>query len=341
MHKDSPMSDFVSLGQAAQRVVDRLRTGRPGIMSFPITNEDEWKSWRRDDVTASVAGALFGVHQHTTPYELFYIKRGDIPDPEETPAMERGKLLEPVAAYLLRKERPHWKIWAPKTYFRDPTKQIGCTPDLFAIDPEREGFGNIQVKSVEPSIFRKTWINGDDEIEPPLWIAIQCLIEKELPGAAWTAVAPMRVGHGIDIDLIEIPESPGLMQRLEGEVSNFWRNFRQNIVPEPDAGRDGELLSRLYKPNGLCVDLSRDNRIAELIADRDRLTAEKKTGDVAAEEIKKINAELLKKLAGASSGQLADGRIVTAKHVKRSGYTVGDSEYTLVTVKSPSKRGKK
>ena len=76
--------------------------------------------------------------------------------------------------------------------------EIGSgTPDLFVECPER-GRGIVQIKSVEGSIFRKKWRDPEtNEIAPPLWIAVQGIVEAHLDGAQWAAVAPLVVGFGM------------------------------------------------------------------------------------------------------------------------------------------------
>ena len=67
-----------------------------GIELHDASNRTVWLERRKQDITASVAGALFGVHEYTTCFELWALKSGRLNrDPEETPQMRRGRLLEP------------------------------------------------------------------------------------------------------------------------------------------------------------------------------------------------------------------------------------------------------
>ncbi|MEW5421918.1 hypothetical protein HNS03_08355 [Amorphus sp. 3PC139-8] len=122
-----------------------------------------WIKVGEADVTASVVGALLGCHEYTTPYKLWALKSGLIvEDPEETEAMKRGRLLEPVAVELLRQRHPEWDITHntnPGTYYRDPAARLGATPDVITHDPAR-GPGLVQIKNVEQSVFRRKWLGG-------------------------------------------------------------------------------------------------------------------------------------------------------------------------------------
>ena len=128
----------------------RVAASALGRAWFPVTDRTAWLKMRERDVTASVAGALFGdgVHDFTTRYGLWALKSGRLrQDPGETDAMRRGRLLEPVAVQLMRELRPAWTIEPCATYFRDAGERIGATPDAFAVDPDRAGFGVLQIKS--------------------------------------------------------------------------------------------------------------------------------------------------------------------------------------------------
>jgi YqaJ-like viral recombinase domain len=323
--------DLVSPCDAACGMIDKLFPVRAGIERFPITDRETWKARRKQDNTASVAGALLGVHEYMTEYELWMLKAGRIDgDPEETPAMERGRLLEDVARKLVAERHPTWSVVSPAAYYRDPKTRLGATPDAFVHDPLRPGFGVAQIKSVEPSIFRRKWIDGDGVIAPPLWIAVQAIIECHLTGASWAIVVPMRVGHGLYIDEIDIPLRADLISRIEAETAAFWRSIEANQPPDPDAHRDAALIEQLYQPSGKMIDLSADNLAMELADAREACAAALKYDK---DRLAEIKSELLLKLGGASAARLADGRMITAKRTKRSGYTVKPTEFIDLRIK--------
>lgn len=326
----SGLPGVVKLGDAAQRVVENLRPARPGVETWPVTDRAAWLERRQKDVTASAIGAILNVHEHITAYELWALKSGLVAeDPEETHPMVRGRLLEPVAIELLRERRPYWKVWQPNAYWRDGEKRIGATPDALATD-EAGRLGVVQVKTVEPSVFRRKWINDDHDVEPPLWIAIQALVEAHLTGAKWAAVAVMRVGFGLDIDVVVIPLHDGIMARIETEVAAFWRSIESGTPPDPDLRRDGALIEALYAPTGEVIDLSADNYAIALADERAIVSAQKTSAE---KRLKEIKAELLVKLGDASAGTLADGRLIEAKRVRRAGYEVGPTEFVDLLIK--------
>lgn len=327
------MNKPLLLSPKARAMIERVT----GVSRHPIENREQWMALRERDVTASVAGAVLGIHPYQTPYGLWALKSGKVEaDTEETGAMLRGTMLEPVAIEMLRRSKPGWIVDYPLGhYWRHDAVRIGATPDALAVDPERKGFGVVQVKTAEPMIFSRSWRDPDTrEIEVPLWIAVQALIEAKLTGASWAAVAVMRVGHGVDFDVIDIPIHEGVWARLVDEVRGFWKRVETGNAPDIDFARDGALIAGFYPDDdGSTVDLSGDNRIVAILDERAVLKVTEAAGKDAEKKRRDLDAEILAKLGSATSGRLADGRIVSAKTVRRSGYSVQPSSYRPVKIK--------
>ena len=105
------------------------------IETRTIKSREEWLKWRKEDVTASAAAALLGLHPYTTLLQLYMDKTGIVPLEGDSPAMRRGRLLEPLALELIREARPDWEVWKAEDYVRDPQHRLGATPDVIV----REG----------------------------------------------------------------------------------------------------------------------------------------------------------------------------------------------------------
>lgn len=329
--------EFVSLGSAASAVIASIAAPN-GVERFPIIDRTSWLRWRKQDVTASVAAAVFGegVHPYMSSYNLWALKSGMIEEEaEETPAMRRGRLLEPVALDMLREERPTWDVKAGREYYRDPASRIGATPDSLVRRPEVEGIGTVQIKTVGRFAFEKGWHGDLGDVEIPLWVAIQAHTEAMLTGATWASVAAMVLGDGgIDLHILDVPIKPKLMTRLRDLVADFWRRVAENDPYAPDYGRDAALIARIYSADdGGEVDLSGNNRMTDLIATRRVLKDAEGAGSAAEKERKLIDAEIIHILGNASRGILADGTIVEAKTVRRKAYAVEASQYRAVRVK--------
>lgn len=307
----------------------------------PATRE-EWLALRRESLGASEVAALLGVHPFMSAYELWAARSGLLADDSsETAPMRRGRMLEAVAVDFLAEERPGWQVTANRIpggkVYRDAERRISCTPDAFAVDPSRDGFATVQIKSVEPSIYRRQWKNDAGGVEPPLHVVVQAIQEARLTGASWAAVAPLVIGFGITMPIIDIPLHAGLMTRLDAEVAAFWRAVESGQPPAPDYGRDGAIIAALNPtdPDGPAIDLSSDNALPALIDERARLSASAKDADA---RRKAIDAEITMKLAGHPVGVLADGREITRTMQSRGAYAVEATSFPVIRVRSPKIR---
>ncbi|MGA0564131.1 YqaJ viral recombinase family protein [Ancylobacter sp. VNQ12] len=330
---------FQPIGAVAARVVEKARA-QTQVQRIPIADHAAWLAMRKHDVTASVVAALLGqgVHDYMTAYELYDLKTGGASDdPEETGPMRRGRLLEPVAVQLLREQQPTWKIThnsgAGAVYLRDPSIRLGATVDVFVEDPAR-GPGIVQIKSVEGSVYNRKWRDPDtNELRPPLWIAVQSITEAHLAGAQWAAVAPIVVGFGIDLPVIEVPVHEGLIKRIRSSVVQFWEMVAAGKAPPPDFAKDGALIARMYdQDNGETVNLG-GNRIVEVVARRDQLKEIESAGTAASKERKDLDVEILHALGEATTGILPDGTVISAKTVRRGAYTVQPTSYRPIKIK--------
>ncbi len=283
-------------------------------------------------MTASVAGALLGVHPYSTAYGLWLLKKGLIhEDPEETGPMRRGRLLEPVAVQMLREDRPQWMIeeYPIGYYYRDPAARIGATPDVFATN-EHGKPGIVQLKSVEPGVFRREWKTESGMIEPPLWIVVQAILETYLTGREWAAVAPLVVGFGLELPIIDIPIHAGIFERIKLEVDGFWKRIEEGRNYDPDYGRDGSLIAQLYpRDDGTEIDLRGDNRLPDLLDEREVISSNIK--ELTSRKTI-IDCEIKEKIGEASLGRLA-GWTVSLKLQQRKGFIVEPTEFRVLRVK--------
>jgi predicted phage-related endonuclease len=299
------------------------------VERIPTESRDQWLALRRQDITASTAGALLGLHPYISAWSLWAEKTGLVSsDAPMNAAMERGLELEPIAIKRLQMLHPEWSVLPPGLYYRDPEARLGATPDCIATDPAR-GTGIVQVKSVEPSAFREHWFE-DGEMRPPLWIVVQALVEAHLVGASWAAVAALVIGYGIDLHVIDVPIHPGILEKIKAETKKFWEMIERGEEPPPDYGKDAALIEQLFaKPEEIEIDLTGDNELPEAVAEYQTLG--KSLAEIG--ELRRARrAEILHKLGNATAARIATGRI-TAKSVKRKAYVVAESNYRTIKFK--------
>lgn len=309
-----------------------------GVTATPIVTREQWLALRRGRITASVAAALFGdgVHPYTTAYKLWAEHSGMVsPDQIETPAMKRGRLLEPVHMQLLREEFPTWNIQPNRHFYAHHDDRLGATPDFVATRPDKSGFGNIQGKSVGNFAFKKGWSGPDGDVITPLWIGIQNSVENSLNGASWGMVSAMTLGDGgLDLYNEDLEPQPNVMRRLRILVADFFQRVADGRGYEPDYGKDAALIAQIYSDDdGSEADLSDSNRIVEIVTRREELKAIESKGSAAEKERKIIDVEIIAALGNSARGRLRDGRLIEAKTVKRRGYEVKPLSYRQVRVK--------
>jgi predicted phage-related endonuclease len=236
----------------------------------PVVDREQWLEWRKQDVTASRVGALFGVHPYETALRLYAEKRGvEFPN-EDNKTMRRGRWLEPAVATAVEEERPEWQLKAPKVYLRDPDLRLGCTPDYF-IDGDPRGLGVLQCKTVASSVFQHDWHGGS---EIPFWIVLQTLTECMLADAAFGVVGALKVHeHDMEIAILDVPRHADSELKILVAVRNFWRNVATGLEPDPDFARDADVV-KLLTPRetpGKQIDFSRHNELPAMLAERAEL----------------------------------------------------------------------
>lgn len=304
------------------------------IEAIQITDRDSWLAMRRQDVTASVAGCLLGVHDYTTAFELWGEKTGQkqaehTEDLDEDDPLLRGQDLEPVAIKRIGRRFPEWKLETPGIYLRDPDTRTGCTPDLFAYDTAGRKI-NVQIKTTADLIFKQKWRDPDTrEIEVPLWIAVQSMLEAEFGECDAAYVALLVVGMGLKLHMIEIPIHKPVLARVHEAIAEFWKIADSGKPMPPDFARDGAAIARIFaEGNEPPIDLSGDNRFAALVEERAGLKEAEKAAKAKLEE---VEAEIKFKL-GNSSLAVCGNRTVSWKLQKRGAYQVKASEFRVLRV---------
>ena len=297
------------------------------VVSLTPADRDDWLAMRRQDVTASQIAAVIGQHPYCSALELWAQKTGQIVTVADNAAMRRGRLLEPVAVKLTGEALQGCRIQYndAQLYWRDEEARIGATPDVIVHNHE-DGRGVIQLKNVEPGIYAKNWQSG----EPPLWVALQALCEAKLTGAQWAAVGVLRVGHGVEFNLMPVPLHQGAWDRLTAAVADFWRAVEAGVAPQPDYTRDGAIISSMYPAsNGAVIDLSGDNELAVALAEREEAKILAKGLD---EQLDKLDA-IIRHKVGAHETALAGDFRITIRTEERKAYSVPAGSRRPIRVK--------
>ena len=329
------MSDtFTPLGEAAARVVDKLR--EPEIDHISISDKQHWLRLRLRDITATDVPAVCGAGLFNSPARVWATKKQLLPAAEETAAMRRGRWGEAAVFEAIADELPHWEIRRARVYLRDPQARLGCTPDGVAIDPERPGIGIVQAKVVMRPVFVRDWCDGCDDddapVNAPLAYQLQTLTESMLARACWAVLAVL-VHDTFDwqLRLVPVDRHAGAEAIIRERVATFWRDYLDpGVCPPIDPARDDELVKQLFpRDDGSEIDLSGDNRIPELI---DELATTKAAIKQIDKQQDAIETEIKAKLGAATYGRMHDGRIISYKTQYRDAYSVAPTAFRVLRV---------
>ena len=298
------------------------------IERIPITSREQWLALRQKDVTASVVGALFGVSQYKSHFDLFMEKTGNYEPPAPSEGvLRRGLVYEPVVALMAAEKRPDWKITPAGEYLRDPDARLGATPDFY-VDGDPRGRGVMQVKTVAKRAFRDKWVDG----VPPFWISLQTLTEAMLDGAAWGCVAAWIISEFDEpsVEFFDVPRHEGVEARIRDAVAKFWDDVAAGREPSPDYAKDAELIARMY-PEAQplkTIDLTGNNMLPTILPERAALKDQVAKAEA---RIKEIDAEVKFAMGDAEVAALP-GYSITFKTQHRKGYEVKPTSFRALRI---------
>jgi predicted phage-related endonuclease len=285
-----------------------------------ITSTGEWLSWREKDVTASRLPCLFDEHPYMSRADLAAIMRGftgsgSAAMPADSPAMRRGRILEPAVAAAISEERTDWHLTKATTYHRLPEHRLGCTPDYWINDD-----GLVQCKTVSPGMWEK-W-HG----HPPLAYTLQTLTELLVTGRAWGVLAVMVCSPSYPVHYFDIPRHQAAEHRILDAVAAWWRAWDTGAIP--DAAPSTDLAADL--DDGSYRDLSADNELPLLLEERHALKATTSSAD---KRLKEIDVTIKERIGPASTAWLP-GWQLSWKAQERKEFTVPAATIRVLRVKA-------
>lgn len=295
--------------------------------TIECADEAAWLALRQKDLTSTECAALFGCSPYMTEFDLWHRKRGQLVVEFETNSrMIWGNRLEAAIAYGIAED--YGLVIEPfKTYMRLPELRMGSSFD-FKIVGIAEGFKGdetyrdlfrqhgvaiMEIKNVDGLAFKRGWIADGDNLEAPPHIELQVQHQQEVADVEWTMIAPLVGGN-----------TPQPFHRLRNReygaliverITAFWASVDAGIAPEPDYGKDGDTIAKLFaNDNGQTVDMTGNNRLAELVAEYNAASADEKAAKARKDAAK---AETLM-LIGEASKVIGSGFTISASTTKPS-----------------------
>jgi predicted phage-related endonuclease len=291
---------------------------------------EQWLDLRRNDVTASRSGALFGVDPYCSPLRLYHEKSGllDLQLDNDSPILRRGRLFESAVAEAVREARPEWEIEKAGEYLRDPEIRLGATPDFY-IKGDPRGRGVLQCKTCSAGVFDREW-RGEGQL--PFVTTLQVLTESMLADAAFGAAAALKIdAFNVEVAIVEVPRHEPSERRIREAVVKFWDDVAHGREPPPDYGLDKDLIAALMPQEfaGKAIDLTGDNEVMAGLHERAELKAQSKR---AADRCSEIEAMIMQRMGDAESiTGISDFR-VTWRTTKFKSYTVKEREQRVLRI---------
>ena len=286
------------------------------VEALGYESREDWLELRRQDLTASEAGALFGAHKYLTLRQLAVEKAFGENKPE-TSVMRRGKIMEPAVAEAVRLDFG-WRPVRVDTYLRgraaDPYLRAGATRDYMLPALSRDSMlaglreqalalgwdqlGDevnlaLECKSVDERVFDAEW--GE---HPPKYILVQAAMQAALAGAHGTIVACLVENRARDLFLYAVPRKPAFELELFERIADFWRRWEASEEFAVEA-KDNAGMAELYPQaeNELVIDLTAEAEEWQgLAAERARLKMQIET---IKSRIDEIEARFKDRLRGA------------------------------------------
>lgn len=243
---------------------------------------DRQLAMRRTGVGASEVGALAKLSSWTSPLEVWRRKvHGEVT--EETPAMRRGRLLEPAVAQWYAEE-------TGATLRKSGTRRHPNHPHVLAT-PDRIATLNGEPRVLE--IKTTSWAkpdewgpSGTDEVPPAYLLQVaQTMAVADLPRADLVVLI-----SGADFRLYHFERNQALEEQLLEVSSRFWVDHVLARVPPPVIGLDNEWLKQRFpKDNGECLSFAqlteeaRELVLAYLSAWKGRVAAERTEDELQAQ----------------------------------------------------------
>src|SRR6266571_2198632 len=210
-------------------------------MSGPAQYRDEaaWLEARKTAIGGSEAGAIVGLDPFRTALDLYNEKLGLAPPKPDTPAMQRGRFLEPIACDI-------YSAITGRKLRRQPLRRhpqypfIACSLDrqILANGDDR-GTGLLEVKAPGMRVFSRVKREG----LPSSWL-LQMQHNLGGWGYRWGSYAIFS-GELWSLVHFDVERDDAFIEGLFEAERRFWHEHVQKVVPPPASGMLHAALTEL------------------------------------------------------------------------------------------------
>lgn len=255
-------------------------------------------------LTASRLAVAAGMSEWMTPLQLYLEMTGARPRQGQTALQFRGIAAEPMIEAYVRREFPDAQITAPRAFFVERALRIGCTPDREMTTWPEGNRVNLEFKLIGKPAFDR--LDG----KPPADWQLQLAGTAMLGDFDSSTLAALVISNfDAELVLFDQDRHPAAEARILELAADWWHRIDNRLPPAADYRREPDLVKELNPVDinvPVPLDLTGDNRIIELLEDRERHKATKKA---AVASLEAINAEIVEKLHGAALATARGWRI--------------------------------
>jgi putative phage-type endonuclease len=280
---------------------------------WAITSQGEWLDRRRQAVTASRIGAVFGVHPFMDMQQLSGDLRGASVKGDTLP-MKLGRILEPAVAAAYAEEHPEARLVKADSYHWLPEHRIGASPDYWIDD---DGVLECKTTSVHQ------WERWHGTI--PLHYILQLLVCLMVTDRPRGVLACMIRGGSFSLHEYTVSRHPAAEQRIIDAVAAFWRAYDANEIAAPAPVDELEAML----DTGEHRDLSNNAEMRAMLEERRDIKA---SMSVAAQRLGEIEYAIKNTIGPASTAWL-EGWNITFKRYHRAEYTVPARDVRMLKIR--------
>jgi putative phage-type endonuclease len=199
------------------------------VTATPAERKARWLDDRRNAITATDAGQLYGVSPYGGPIDVFLAKLGQLPDLEPTEEMEAGNWFQPAILdwYAHREQKPI--IHADPFEFHRSQRQpiVGASLDAIrAVDGIPVDAKNIGRMSAE-------WGESGTDVMP-LHYAVQLVVQMYVTNTPCAELVALF--HGQNLRVYTLWRDAELENSVVERCLSFWHNHVAKRIPPPIDG---------------------------------------------------------------------------------------------------------
>lgn len=194
-------------------------------------DERAWLEERKKSIGGSEVAAIFGEHPFLTAHELWERKTGRAGDVDATPAMERGKVLEPVAADRYVQETGR-KVRRMPMRRNDAHPHLHANVDRQVLSGPENPTAALEIKVPGYQVFAEIREKG---IRP--YMILQGQVEALVTGYPFTSFGILHADSWRFLHF-DLEADPDTQEMIANEAGEWWHRYveKDTPPPEPDYG---------------------------------------------------------------------------------------------------------